>query len=213
MSHKPSVAKAREYYDRHYATGGWDYDFRTEKRWHKREVMKRFNLRPGMRMLEIACGNGFHTDVFNRLGLDCVGIDCSSVGIAEARKRFPKWTYHCCDLADMPFGAESFDVVIARGCSHYHYDLMSEIALDTTSHLSSYLRPGGLFIMIIVTNLSGSREPNKIWHNALGDYRKHFASFGRPWSVDWVDGLAVCGLRNTPAEVTPEHEPEAIACS
>ena len=104
------------------------------------------------REVSLNTGSGVLAALQSR-GYDCVGIDCSSVGIAEARKRFPKWTYHCCDLADMPLDPASFDVVIARGCSHYHYDLMSAIALDTTAHLSTFLKTGGLFIMIIVTNI------------------------------------------------------------
>jgi hypothetical protein len=52
--------------------------------------------------------------------------------------------------------------------------------------------------MIIVTDLSGKREPDKIWQNTLEDYRRHFSSFDRKWSVDWVNGTAICGLYNEP---------------
>lgn len=89
----------------------------------------------------------------------------------------------------------SFDAVYARGCSNYHYDLMSDQAMTTTRHLLTYLKPGGVFIMVIVTNLSGSQEPGRIWHNTLDDYRRHFSSFGTKHSVDWIEGMAVCGLR------------------
>ncbi|MBU0718195.1 MAG: class I SAM-dependent methyltransferase, partial [Planctomycetes bacterium] len=105
----------------------------------------------------------------------------------------------CCDITEgLPFPPASFDAVLARGCSHYHYDLQSEQALETTSMIMSYLRPGGLFVMVIVTDLSGRREPGKIWQNKIEDYRRHFSSFDRRWSVDWVSGTAICGLWNTP---------------
>ncbi len=201
MADQINVERGISSYDRLYAQGGWKYSFRQEYRWHRREVIKRFGLRRGARMLEVACGNGFHTDVFNRMGFDCVGIDRSEMGITKARERFPKWNYLCCDLRDMPFNREEFDVVIARGCSHYHYDLLSDIALETTDLLSKLLRPGGVFIMIIVSDLSGSREPDQVWHNVLDDYRRHFSSRGKRWSVDWVDGMVICGLYNEPVPV------------
>ena len=203
MADEVNVERGTLFYDRHYADGGWNYSFRKEYRWHKREVMKRFGLRRGAQMLEVACGNGFHTDVFNRMGFDCIGIDRSEVGIAKARDLFPKWTYHCCDLTEMPFDREEFDVIVARGCSHYHYDLMSDIALETTETLAKLLRPGGVFIMIIVTDLSGRRGPDKIWHIVLYDYRRHFSSRGRRWSVDWAEGTAICGLYHEPIEKGP----------
>ena len=91
-------------------------------------------------------------------------------------------------------------MVIARGCSHYHYDLMDPIALETTRTLLRYLESGGVFVMIVVTDRSGRRDPDKIWQNKEEDYRRHFSSFGLEWSVDWVKGTAVCGLRNQVAK-------------
>ncbi len=54
--------------------------------------------------------------------------------------------------------------------------------------------------MIIATDLSGRREPGRIWQNTLDDYRGHFSSFSRPWSVDWAEGTAICALHNAPAK-------------
>jgi len=185
-------------YHEFYKSGGWQYSFWKEYWWHRRNIVKPFGLERGMRMLEIACGCGFHTNLFNRMGFSCVGVDRSKSGIAWARSQYPRREYHCCDLREMPFEPASFDVVIARGCSHYHYDLMDDVALDTTATMAKYLKPNGVFLMIIVTNLSGSRERDKVWHNTLDAYRSHFSSFGLKWSVDWVKGMAISALYNTP---------------
>ncbi len=192
------AARGDPVYNDFYKTGGWTYSYWREYWWHRRHFVKRFKLRRGMRILEMGCGNGFHTDLLNRMGFPCVGVDRSRAGIEWAREHFPRGTYHCGDLHDdLPVARGGFDVVYARGCSHYHYDLMTEQALGTTVRLQEFLKPGGIFIMVIVTDLSGEREPNKIWHNTLDDYRRHFSSFGAKWSVDWVEGMAVCGLWNT----------------
>lgn len=185
-------------YNEFYRQGGWKYSFWKEYLWHRRNFLKRFGLRRGMKLLEVACGNGFHTNLLRRMGLITLGVDRSHAGIAWARTHFPQSDYHCGDLFDdLPAPRGSFDAVYARGCSNYHYDLMSEQAVTTTRHLMTYLKPGGVFIMVIVTNLSGSREPGRIWHNTLDDYRRHFSSLGTQWSVVWVDGMAVCGLWKT----------------
>jgi SAM-dependent methyltransferase len=166
-------------------------------------VVKRFGLRRGQRVLEVACGSGFHTHLFNRMGFDCVGVDRSPAGIEWAKSHYPKWTYHCCDLHDMPVAHDSFDVVLARGCSHYHYHLFGRKALHTTAVLLRYLKPGGIFIMIIATDLSGSRKPDRHWDNTIADYQRHFSLFGDHYTVDWVKGMVICGLYRDEA-VTPQ---------
>jgi SAM-dependent methyltransferase len=192
---EPNPARGDAFYEKFYQTGGWRYTFWKELLWHRRHVVKRFGLRRGMRILEVACGTGFHTNLLNRMGFDCIGIDRSRAGIQWAQANYPRSTYCCSDIEDeLPVEKESFDVVFSRGCSQYHYDLRTERALATTGTLLEYLRPGGVFIMIIATDLSGRREPDHIWHNTLEEYRSHFSSFGAKFSVDWVRGMAICGL-------------------
>lgn len=182
-------------YEAFYRTGGWKYVFWREYLWHRKHVVKRFGLTRRMRILEAACGTGFHTNMFRRMGFDCVGIDRSHAGIAWARKHYPKSVYRHRDiLDDVPEDRGAFDVVFARGCSHYHYDLSSAKAISTTQHLMDFLKPRGVFVMAIVTDLSGRKEPDRIWQNTLADYRQHFASFGLPWTVDWHRGTAICSI-------------------
>jgi SAM-dependent methyltransferase len=184
-------------YNEFYRTGGWKYSFWREYRWHRRHVVKRFRLRRGMSMLEAACGSGFHTNLFNRMGFHCIGVDRSRMGIAWAREHYPRNLYYRFDIGgELPVDRGGFDVVLARGCSHYHYDLMTDQARTTTLSLMGHLKPGGVFIMVIVTDLSGRRDPDQIWHNTLADYERHFSSFGLRWSVDWATGTAICGLWN-----------------
>ncbi len=200
MTGEISDTCADTYYNEFYKDGGWKYSFLQQYLWHRRHVVKRFGLKRGLRMLEVACGCGFHTNLFNRMGFDCVGVDRSRRGVEEARRQYTKRTYHCCDFREMPFDPGSFDVVIARGFSYYHYDLAGDEAYEATNMLMRLVTPGGLFIMMIATNLSGRREPGRIWQNTLDDYRRHFSSFSMPWSVDWAEGTAICALHNAPTK-------------
>lgn len=192
------ASRGDAFYNSFFLDGGWKYSTWREYLWHRQHVVKRFKLRRGMQLLEVACGSGFHTNLFRRMGFDTVGIDRSSVGIEWAKRHYPKCQFHCRDLFDdLPVQRGSFDVVLARGCSHYHYDLASEKSLRTSQHLLEYLKPGGVFVMVIVTDLSGRRDPDKVWQNKLEDYERHFASFHRPYSVNWHKNMAVCGLWNS----------------
>lgn len=194
------AVRADDFYNAFYRDGGWKYSTWREFWWHRRHVVRRFQLRRGMRLLEVACGSGFHTNLFRRMGFAVVGVDRSTSGIAWARRHYPKCTFHCGDLlGELPVSQEAFDVVLARGCSHYHYDLMSEQAMATTARLLQYLKPGGVLVMVIVTDLSGRREGGRVWQNKIVDYEEHFSRFDRLYSVDWHNGVAICGLWNAPA--------------
>lgn len=197
MTVEADPSRGDAFYNEFYQDGGWKYSYFKEYRWHRRNVVKRFHLKKGSRLLEVGCGNGFHTDLFRRMGFDAIGLDRSETGIAWAKTHHPRSTYHCCDLEDAPVQPGSFDIALARGLSSYHYNLMGEKAIDSTAGIMRFLKPGGLFVMVIITDLSGSREPNQVWQNRLNEYERHFALFGDQWSVDWVKGMAVCGLYNT----------------
>jgi len=189
---------SRSFYDTFYAEGGWRYGLVREWWWHRRHMVKRFGLAKGSRMLEAACGMGFHTDLFCRMGFDCTGLDTCATGIAEARRRYPNRNLIVGDAkGSLPFGEGSFDVVVTRGCSLYHYDLAAPGPCEATANLMRYLKPGGIFILIIVSDLSGARDPVKIWQNRIEDYQAHFSQFDSACTVDWHRGVVICGARRS----------------
>lgn len=94
----------------------------------------------------------------------------------------------------MPLLENNFEVVLTRGCSSYHYNLMDPTSMETTRCLLRFLVPGGRFILIIVSDLSGRRDPDKVWQNTIDDYRRHFASFAGDHTVDWVNGIVIGSL-------------------
>lgn len=191
-----SSTPAAGFYDTFYAEGGWRYSLLREWWWHWRHVVRPLRLRRGMRMLEVASGMGMHTDLFCRMGFDCSGIDLCTTGVEAARQRYPRRDFHCADAkGTLPFPTDSFDVVITRGCSLYHYDLQAAGPRAATANLWRYLKPGGLFVLVIVSDLSGRRDPVKIWQNRLEDYHKHFEPFDRNCVVNWRRGMVICGAR------------------
>ena len=191
-----ATASAPTVYDEFYVSGGWRYGRVREWWWHRQNLVKRFNTTRGMRMLEVACGSGFHTNLFCRMGFDCVGTDINAAGIEYAQNKYPQRRFvHGDAMADLPFDEGSFDIVITRGCSLYHYDLSGATALNTTRNLMRYLKPGGRFILIIATDRSGRKPDDDIWQNTLADYRKHFAQFDPSCTIDWYRGMSISSAR------------------
>ncbi|NOX59591.1 MAG: class I SAM-dependent methyltransferase [Planctomycetes bacterium] len=179
-------------YDKFYAGGGWRYSRVREWWWHRKHLVRRFDLPRGLRMLEVACGSGFHTNLFCRMGFDCVGTDISATGIEVARQNYPGRNFVQGDAtADLSFDEASFDIIITRGCSIYHYDLSGATALNMTRNLMRYIKPGGRFILIIATDLSGNKPVDNIWQNTLADYRAHFSKFDPQCTIDWYRRLAI----------------------
>lgn len=117
------------------------------------------DLRPGERVLDIACGNGPFSRRMARAGAEVVAFDFSERFIERARERSAETgdaiTYHVLDATDeasllgrlggLPLlGEGSFDAAV---CNMGLMDIV-EIA-PLLSALSHLLRPGGRFVYAI----------------------------------------------------------------
>src|SRR6476660_782367 len=80
------------------------------------EFVSRLNIRPGMRVLDVACGTGNTALPAARLGADVVGIDIASnlIEQAQARSNAEGSTakFEVGDAEDLQFKDETFDAVV-----------------------------------------------------------------------------------------------------
>lgn len=141
-----------------------------------RALVRAAGLRPGLRLLDVGCGQGFFTSLFAEAGLDALGVDLSAQGIAQA-KSAPSGgaRFEVGDALHLPYQSD-FDCVFTRSCSLYnHPDFASR--RDVTDALLRYVRPGGLLIFDYYTNLC-PRKPRDAWrYHSLPDARRHFAPY------------------------------------
>lgn len=68
---------------------------------------------PGERTLDLGCGEGRLSRDLKRLGHDVVAVDASPALLAAAAAADPGIETHLGDAASLPFGEESFDLVVA----------------------------------------------------------------------------------------------------
>lgn len=134
---------------------------------------------PGKRILDFACGNGENGIYAASLGAECIGIDISPEGIANANQNAEKFRvaerakFVVMDGENMTFDDNEFDLAVEYGALH-HVDL--EAAL---SELGRVLKPQGRMICV-----------EAIRHNPLIHwYRKRTPHLRTEWEVDHILGV------------------------
>jgi len=70
-------------------------------------------LRPGMRVLDIACGAGYGAALMHTQGCDVTGADYDGDILSEARNIWPAITFIEADAMQLPFEDHHFDVVVS----------------------------------------------------------------------------------------------------
>jgi 2-polyprenyl-3-methyl-5-hydroxy-6-metoxy-1,4-benzoquinol methylase len=126
-------------------------DFVEVLTWPPTERM--LNLKPGERVLDIACGNGLTSRRMAAMGAEVVGVDFSREMIARARRRTAEntggLTFEVVDatneVALLALGEGQFDAAL---CAMALFD-MAEIDPLMRS-LPRLLRPGGRFVFSVL---------------------------------------------------------------
>lgn len=113
---------------------------------------QRVMLRPGMRVLDVGCGEGRHTlSAWLRAPVHAVGIDLSAKDLATARRRQAELpppntaggsvTFIEASALELPFASDSFDMVICSEVLEHVFDHRGVLA-----EIQRVLKPGGTFV-------------------------------------------------------------------
>lgn len=114
--------------DRKTGYGGYRYD----GRWRSvaQAMADHYQLKPGMRVLDIGCGKAFLLYDLTQVvpGLKVAGIDISSYGIQHAKEEVRPFL-QVASAAKLPFADQSFDLAISINTLHnlYCYELFDAL--------------------------------------------------------------------------------------
>jgi 2-polyprenyl-3-methyl-5-hydroxy-6-metoxy-1,4-benzoquinol methylase len=129
-----------------------DYGFTTDEpsHMHRHFLPPLFELcgallKPGARVLNVGCGNGYTVGQFVERGCEVVGIDLSESGIVLARSNYPKARFECLPADDQilnKLGVPAFDLVVSTEVIEHLYDPYAFV-----QGCFAALRLGGRFIL------------------------------------------------------------------
>lgn len=117
-------------------------------------VITRARLKPGMKILDLACGRGRHSLELAKRGFQVTGLDYSKPFLREAKRLATqhKVSAHAKFIhGDMRkirdrFAPNSFDAVVSLYNSFGYFDRRSD-DLKVIAEISRVLKPGGLLIL------------------------------------------------------------------
>ena len=146
------------------------------------QIRKDLVLGKGLRTLDLGCGPGAFSDLFD--GDDYVGADLHKGYIDWARKH-RKGTFITCDARSVPLPERRFDQVLIFGLLHHLSDDVTRAVLRETQRL---LVPGGR--ALVIEDIPALSKLNLIGHlihhiengeyiRPEAEYRRLFLEFGR----------------------------------
>jgi len=121
--------KAEDHPYRTFEHNGWERaagvyagTFENTTRLFADELLNAVGVRPGLQMVDVACGAGFLAARAAAAGAIATGVDFSESMIEQARRLHPEVTFHCADAESLPFAESSMDaVVISFGLHHFPF--------------------------------------------------------------------------------------------
>lgn len=117
---------------------------------------------PHSKVLDLGCGNGISARLLNQADFDVVGTDISSLFLEEARAwENPRLRYQVCDVMELPFKDESFNVI----CSNELVEHLPDVETALTEMMRVVCKGGR--IVISGPNLCSPLIPLLDWLNLM----------------------------------------------
>jgi 2-polyprenyl-3-methyl-5-hydroxy-6-metoxy-1,4-benzoquinol methylase len=98
-------------------------------------------LHPGVRVLDVGCGEGWFTAALAERGFEVVGVDVAAEAVRRARARYPGLAFSVCGEDSLPFGDGSFDVAWLGEVLEHVRD-----GLGLLGEVARVIGPGGLLV-------------------------------------------------------------------
>jgi SAM-dependent methyltransferase len=122
-------------------------------------LMAKFHIRRGDRLLDIGCGNGFHSRLFADHGLAVTGVDRSTKAIDFCRSHHGDACTWVCDDAFKLDAVEEFDWAFCFWFMYFNaFEDLAQASQDAR-RLMHYLKPGGTLFFLWHSDLTAVRLP------------------------------------------------------
>jgi SAM-dependent methyltransferase len=156
-------------------------------------IARLLSLEPGMRVLDVPCGEGRIAGRLARRGAEVVGVDASERFINLAGERHPEVSFVRGDMRDLPYESE-FDALLNWFTSFGYFDSATNDAV--LAGFARALRPGGRLLLelhnpqrlIQLVELSGGAIANVIERDGdlMVDRTAYDEATGRSATERWI---------------------------
>jgi len=175
-----------------WAAAGRDAEMELEHGDVVRQVQARLEQRPGERILDLGCGNGWATRLLARAapGATAIGVDVSQAMVERAEalhSNTVRARYEVAAFEALPFGDGRFERVFSMEAIYYAADL--EQAL---SEIARVLAPGGRADLVLDYYKESPHTAS--WTCAM-KVRTHWLA-----TAEWIAALERAGLVDVRAE-------------
>ncbi len=110
------------------------------------QLLQALALKPGARVLDLACGKGRHSRYLAEKGFEVTGLDISHASILFAKQfEHPNLTFYQHDMRK-PFRSNYYDAVMNMFTSFGYFKTDAEHRA-TLTHVARNLKPGALFLL------------------------------------------------------------------
>jgi ubiquinone/menaquinone biosynthesis C-methylase UbiE len=101
-------------------------------------------VKPKMKLLDLACGDGLDLEYYKTLGAEIFGLDASDKLVEIARKRNPEADIKVGLFEKIPFEDSYFDVVLSKYAIQTSEDMS-----PVFSEIYRVLKPGGIMMYLV----------------------------------------------------------------
>ncbi len=148
------------YFDgpREYGYGGYKYD----GRWQPvaRDVIEQYNLKPGMRVLDVGCAKGFLVKDLLSEGIDAYGADVSRYALMHCEPEVVG-RLQIASAVELPFPDASFDAVLSINSIHNLDRERCAIALKEFTRICRV--PENIFVQVDAYRTRAEKELFESW--------------------------------------------------
>ena len=101
-------------------------------------------ITPGIKLLDVACGDGLDLVHYKSLGAEIFGIDASDELIQIAKSRLPEADIQVANFENLPFENNFFDAVVSK------YAIMTSSDMSPAfKEIHRVLKPGGIMMYLV----------------------------------------------------------------
>lgn len=119
--------------------------------------------RPGLRALDVGCGEGRFSRMLRERGVETIGLDPTEKLILAARQCDPQGDYRLGRAESLPFADASFDLVVSYLVLIDVPDFRAAIR-----EMARVLRPGGKLVVANLTSMT-TASPHLWWRDENGE--------------------------------------------